>query len=380
MLLSRGPSPAPHACSEELSTARDRLRDGLKKLQDTHALVGSMRADLAHLQPELAAKSAATAELLVRVRCWAASVQLCRLCMLLSTLPDACMHACMQPPTRARNRTRAQVSADQEEAEQVKAVVGAEEAEVSGMQQRTQAIADDAKAELDEALPALAAAIDSLKALNKNDIVEIKSFPKPPPLVQMTMEAVCILKQEKPDWDTVRTCGRVQLCMHACMHGLATASWHACPMHARARAQAKRVLSDTNFMRSLEEFDKDAIPDAVMRKLRRYIDDPAFTPDAVGKQSRAALSLCMWVRAMEVYHRWVHCDCCCMHMHCALYIMHCPPAGMYALVHRQAGASARVACVLAGLPRWWSPSARSCARQSRRWRAPTSSWRRSRRR
>lgn len=56
-------------------------------------------------------------------------------------------------------------------------------------------------------MPALNAAIDSLKALNKNDIVEIKSFAKPPPLVQMTLEAVCILKQEKPDWDTVRHWG-----------------------------------------------------------------------------------------------------------------------------------------------------------------------------
>jgi len=64
-------------------------------------------------------------------------------------------------------------------------------------------LADEAKAELSEALPALEAAIESLKALNKNDIVEIKSFTKPPLLVQMTLEAVCILKQEKPDWDTV---------------------------------------------------------------------------------------------------------------------------------------------------------------------------------
>eukprot|EP00882_Tetradesmus_deserticola_P018003 GHRQ01019317.1.p1 GENE.GHRQ01019317.1~~GHRQ01019317.1.p1 ORF type:complete len:180 (+),score=52.36 GHRQ01019317.1:625-1164(+) len=99
----------------------------------------------------------------------------------------------------------AQVSADQEEAEKVKVVVGAEEKDVKSMQQQTQAIADAAQAELAEAMPAFQAAIDSLKALNKNDIVEIKSFPKPPPLVQMTMEAVCILKQEKPDWDTVRT-------------------------------------------------------------------------------------------------------------------------------------------------------------------------------
>lgn len=48
-----------------------------------------------------------------------------------------------------------------------------------------QVVADDAKADLEEAMPALNAAIDSLKALNKNDITEIKSFPKPPPLVQV---------------------------------------------------------------------------------------------------------------------------------------------------------------------------------------------------
>ncbi|WIA13579.1 hypothetical protein OEZ85_007146 [Tetradesmus obliquus] len=211
---------------DELGQARNRLLDGLKKLNETNALVASMKADLARLQPELESKAAATADLLVKV------------------------------------------SADQEEAEKVKVGVAAEEKDVKAMQQQTQAIADAAQAELAEAMPALQAAIDSLKALNKNDIVEIKSFPKPPPLVQMTMEAVCILKQEKPDWDT-----------------------------------AKRVLGDVNFMRSLEDFDKDNIPDAVIKKLRRYIDDPNYQPDVVAKQSRAAMSLCMWTRAMDVYNR-----------------------------------------------------------------------------
>lgn len=117
-------------------------------------------------------------------------------------------------------------------------------------------------------MPALNGAIASLKQLNKGDIVEIKSFPKPPPLVQMTMEAVCILKHEKPDWDT-----------------------------------AKKLLGDTNFMRSLEEFDKDNIPDSVIKKLKKYIDDPSYQPETVAKQSRAAMSLCMWSRAMDVYNR-----------------------------------------------------------------------------
>lgn len=78
------------------------------------------------------------------------------------------------------------------------------------------------------------------------------------------------------------------------------------PLELRAaNTQAKRVLSDTNFMRSLEEFDKDNIPDTVIHKLRKYIDDPQYQPDVVAKQSRAAMSLCMWTRAMDVYNRCV---------------------------------------------------------------------------
>jgi dynein heavy chain len=56
-------------------------------------------------------------------------------------------------------------------------------------------------------------------------------------------------------------------------------------------------------MKSLEEFDKDNIPDAVIKKLKKYIDDPQYQPDVVAKQSKAAMSLCMWTRAMDVYNR-----------------------------------------------------------------------------
>ena len=211
---------------KEKGAAHDRLSSGLSKLQECNRFVAEMKEQLKELEPVLKERSEATAKLM------------------------------------------AKIAVDQEEAETVKIVVGAEEQEVKAMQRETQAIADDAKADLEEAMPALHAAVDSLKALNKSDIVEIKSFPKPPPLVQMTMEAVCILKQEKPDWDT-----------------------------------SKKVLSDTNFMKSLEDFDKDNIPESVIRRLKKYVEDPNYQPEIVGKQSLAARSLCMWTRAMDVYHR-----------------------------------------------------------------------------
>lgn len=55
------------------------------------------------------------------------------------------------------------------------------------------AIADSAQAELDVALPALDAALSSLKNLTRNDIVEVKSLRNPPQGVRMVMEATCIM-------------------------------------------------------------------------------------------------------------------------------------------------------------------------------------------
>lgn len=126
---------------------------------------------------------------------------------------------------------------------------------------------EEAEKELAEALPALEKANEALLSLNKNDIVEIKSFVTPPALVQMTMEAVCVLLGEAQTW-----------------------------------AQAKQIMSDgPNFIRALVEFDKDNIPAAVLKKLRKYTADPNFTPAQVASHSQAAMSMCLWVRAIETY-------------------------------------------------------------------------------
>lgn len=84
----------------------------------------------------------------------------------------------------------------------MKDTVAREEAQVKEQAAATQLIKDDAQKDLDAALPALNAAVSALNSLNKNDITEIKSFSKPPPLVLVTMEGVCILFGQKPDWDT----------------------------------------------------------------------------------------------------------------------------------------------------------------------------------
>jgi dynein heavy chain len=58
--------------------------------------------------------------------------------------------------------------------------------------------ADDAQRDLDAALPALDAAVASLKNLSRNDVVEVRSLQSPPAGVKLVMEATCIMFDEKP--------------------------------------------------------------------------------------------------------------------------------------------------------------------------------------
>ena len=51
-------------------------------------------------------------------------------------------------------------------------------------------------------------------------------------------------------------------------------------------ASAKQVLGDGQFLKRLYDYDKDTIPDSLVRKLKKYIDNPKFTPDEVMKVSK----------------------------------------------------------------------------------------------
>ncbi|RKP17872.1 hypothetical protein ROZALSC1DRAFT_23782, partial [Rozella allomycis CSF55] len=95
---------------------------------------------------------------------------------------------------------------------------------------------------------------------------EIKSYGKPPALVEKVMEAVMILKKSEPTWD-----------------------------------EAKRQLGNPNFIKTLINFDKDNISDKILKKISQICLDENFNPEIIGRVSLAAKSLCLWVRAMEAY-------------------------------------------------------------------------------
>ncbi|KAJ3267030.1 Dynein heavy chain 6, axonemal [Chytriomyces hyalinus] len=211
---------------KELGSARDRLRNGLHKLEETNELVAHMQIELEELGPELKQKASDVEVLMVKI------------------------------------------AKDQEMADGVRKVVSDEETIVRDKAIVTESIAAEAQRDLDEALPALQAAYKALDALEKKDIAELKVFSKPPDLVLLVLEAICILFKVKPDWES-----------------------------------SKKLLSDPQLMKKMAEYDKDNIPEAMTKKLRKYIENPSFNAESVEKVSKACKSMCMWAIAMEVYSR-----------------------------------------------------------------------------
>ena len=210
---------------EELGNQRKILVTGLKKLAESNEIVEDLQKQLTELQPILKVKNEETADLLQKV------------------------------------------AIDQADADKVKAKVEKETKIVEKQTAETTAVQLDAQADLDKALPALQAAQDALKTLNKGDITEVKNMAKPPAGVVMVLEAVLILMKEKTDW-----------------------------------ANAKKVMGGTNFLKMLQEFDKDNIPPSVVSKLKaKYTTNPEFSVDRMSKISVAATTLCKWVHAMVVY-------------------------------------------------------------------------------
>ncbi len=157
---------------------------------------------------------------------------------------------------------------DQKEAMEAR-VVCQQEAAITDEQTRQVAlITESCKAELDLAQPEMDRAIRALSVLRKEHINIIKAYPHPPQLVKLVMEAVCVLFDKPTDWES-----------------------------------AKRLL-EPRFFKSCEDYNVEAMIQQkphILKKLKRYIDDPDFLPEKIESASEAAISLCKWARAVYGY-------------------------------------------------------------------------------
>ncbi|CAK9809640.1 Dynein axonemal heavy chain 1 [Anthophora quadrimaculata] len=228
----------------ELQSASNRLSTGLDKLASAEVEVKNMQQLLADMKPKLIKAAEAAAKMIERI------------------------------------------ALDTMEAEKTKAQAVEQEAVAAKMKLENQAIKEEAEADLSLARPMLIAAEKSLKALNRNDITEVKAMKRPPVGVLLVIEAVCIINNVKPI--PVKT---------------ATGKFGETEQKWDYWTPGSQMLSDPGgFLYNMENYDKENLTEDMIKKLKVYIENPDFQPPKIEYVSKACYSLCLWVHAMYNYY------------------------------------------------------------------------------
>ena len=155
---------------------------------------------------------------------------------------------------------------DKRAADEQSVLVSAEAERIEIEAQNANAIAEECQLKLDEALPALREAEEALNVLTKKDMGELKSYVKPPALVELCLKGVLTVLKRPTTWE-----------------------------------EAKKQLGDSGFLDRLLKFDKDALVDNLLSKMAKFVNNPDYQPEVIGKVSNAAKGLCKWVHAMYSY-------------------------------------------------------------------------------
>jgi dynein heavy chain, axonemal len=226
----------------EVGTLRDRLKVGVAKLISTEKAVNELQESLKEMEPQLI-KTQQEVEVMI-----------------------------------------VQITKDKAIAAETKAVVEVEESVAKTKAEETRRIAADAQRDLDEALPALAEAVQCLKELKKADIDEVKSFTRPSPNVIRTLEACCIMFKVSPELvnDPDNPTVKIKDYFKAAKNHLLS--------------NAAKLLED------MTNYDKDNIASSIINQIKEFYEDPTFTPEIIEKASKACKAMCMWTRAMYRYH------------------------------------------------------------------------------
>lgn len=157
---------------------------------------------------------------------------------------------------------------DQREAEEKKSSSEKLSVQVNEQQGKIAERKAEAEAELAGVEPAIAEAKTAVGGIKKSHLDEIRNLGKPPPAIQLTMEATLILLGKgKQPWPEIR-----------------------------------KLMRDKDFIPNMLSFDSESITEKIRSQLEKnYVNDPNFQFEKVQKASRAAGPLCKWCRAQLQY-------------------------------------------------------------------------------
>ena len=227
---------------KEVQNLRNRYGNGVEKLDFAAEQVAIMQEELTALQPELVKTSGEVAAKML------------------------------------------QIEADSVEVDAKQAIVAADEAVTKKAADEANAIKQECEDDLAVAMPALHNALKALDTLTSSDIGEVKAMKNPPAGVKLVMESICVMKGIKPDRINDPGGSGKKIDDY----------WKP----------SQKILGDMKFLQSLKDYDKDNIPASVISKIRStYTNNESFDPVLLKKVSAAAVGLCSWVCAMEIYDR-----------------------------------------------------------------------------
>lgn len=156
------------------------------------------------------------------------------------------------------------------------------------MKTKSEAIANAIKADkeyaesqLEAAKPALAEAENALNSIQPAHISTVRKLAKPPHLIMRIMDGVLLLMKKKID-------ATVQDPEKPCIKP----SW----------AEAMKLMSASDFLSSLLNFEKDGINAETVEFLEPYMEMPDFTLEGAKKVSGDVAGLASWVRAMAFFY------------------------------------------------------------------------------
>jgi dynein heavy chain len=210
----------------EVTKQRDHLLNGLTKLKETKEAVANLRLTLEELRPK---QEKQTQEMMEQEQLLAQQAAV---------------------------------------ADKQQKIVEAEQKVVAQQTNEVKEVQEDAKHDLQLAMPAYNAAVKAVSRIKPDAVAEMRRLANPPPGVRMTMEAINVLLGEEPDWEVARS----------------------------------RTLTRTDFLKALKEYPRDEITPAMIKKLQPYYDDVELSPERLGDVSKSAQSLMVWVRAMVEYN------------------------------------------------------------------------------
>ena len=159
-----------------------------------------------------------------------------------------------------------QINTKRKEAMEHEQRVEYEKSKVNAQAQEIRIVRDDAKRELDKAMPEMREALKAVDCLRKRDLDEIKQLKNPPTTIQIIMKGVfALLGFKNNDWQDIQVA----------------------------------LTTNINFLEMLRNYEINNVSVEAKKKISLYVDRKEFDPKVAAGASEAAKSLALWCRAVK---------------------------------------------------------------------------------